>query len=95
MSRIAIIVEYEAKPEFRAVLEDIVRRNAAETLDEAGCLRMEVLIPRGAADTIVLNELWRDQQAIEDHRNQPGHDEGHRAYEHMIAAKRVLVCDAE
>lgn len=95
MSRIAIIVEYEAKPEFRAALEDIVRRNAAETLDDAGCLRMEVLIPRGAVDRILLNELWRDKQAIDDHRNQPGHDAGHRRYEHMIAAKRVLVCDPE
>lgn len=94
MSNIAIIVEYEAKPEFREALEDVVRHNAAETLNEVGCLRMEVLIPRSTPNGIVLNELWRDQQAIEDHRNQPGHDEGHKAYEHMIAAKRVTVCDA-
>jgi quinol monooxygenase YgiN len=93
VSTIAIIVEYEAKPEYRTELEATVRQNAAETLLEPGCLRMEVLIPKNDGGRIILNELWRDEQALEDHKSQPGHDEGHRAYAHMIAAKRVVVCD--
>lgn len=92
---IAILIEFDVKPERRAEFEQALRRDARATLNDAGCLRMEILLPRsgdGAGGArIVLSELWQDQQAIEAHRNKPGHS--HAWQEPLINGKRVTVCD--
>jgi autoinducer 2-degrading protein len=88
---IAILIEFDVKPERRAEFEQALRRDARATLDDAGCLRMEVLLPRTGSDRIMLSELWRDQQSIEAHRNKPGHS--HAWQEPLITGKRVTVCD--
>ena len=89
----AIIVEYVAKPEHRAVLERHLRQSCADTLQDDGCERMKLSAVRGSPMGLVLNELWRDQAALEAHRAKPGHDEGHAEYAHMAAEKRALVAD--
>ena len=88
---LAIIIEYRAKPGQRAALEAAVRRNAAETLGDEGCLRMEVVIPRRDPEAVVLNELWRDDPAIEAHRTKPGHS--HAEVDALVAEKRVVTGD--
>jgi quinol monooxygenase YgiN len=92
---IAILIEFDVKPECRAEFEQALRQDARATLNDAGCLRMEVLLPRPVDEAgggrIVLSELWRDQQAIEDHRSKPGHS--HAWQEPLIHGKRVTVCD--
>lgn len=88
---IAILIEFDVKPDCRAEFEQLLRRDARATRQDAGCLRMEVLSPRTGGHCIVLSELWRDQQAIEDHRNKPGHS--HAWQEPLINGKRVLSCD--
>jgi len=88
---IAILIEFDVKPECRAEFEQALRRDARATLADDGCLRMEVLSPRSGGDRIVLSELWRDQQSIEGHRNKPGHS--HAWQEALIKDKRVTVCD--
>lgn len=93
---IAILIEFDVKPECRAEFEQALRRDARATLDDAGCLRMEVLLPRPVDDEsdggrIVLSELWRDRQAIEGHRSKSGHS--HAWQEPLINGKRVMVCD--
>jgi len=88
---IAILIEFDVKPECRAEFEQALRRDARATLEDAGCLRMEVLLPQTYGNRIVLSELWRDQQSIEDHRNQPEHS--HAWQEPLLSGKRVTVCD--
>lgn len=88
---IAIIIEFEPKPECRAAFEAQLRTDADETLRDDGCLRMEVLHPRGEANRIVLSELWRDDAAIAAHRAKPGHS--HAWQEPLIRSKRVISCD--
>lgn len=88
---IAILIEFDVKPESRAEFERLLRRDARATLQDAGCLRMEVLLPRADDQRVVLSELWRDQQSLEGHRNKPGHS--HAWQETLIHAKRVTVCD--
>lgn len=51
-----------------------------------------MLKPRGAIDVLWLSELWRDEAAIEAHRNAPGHS--HAWQTPLIVSKRVTVCDA-
>jgi len=88
---IAILIEFDVRPQCRAEFERLLRRDARETLGDAGCLRMEVLLPRGADNRIMLSELWRDQSSIEAHRSKPGHS--HAWQEPLISGKRVTVCD--
>jgi len=57
MSGIAIIVEYDVKPGSLAEQEKRVRASAAKGLLEDGCLRMEVFVPEGQENKLVLSEL--------------------------------------
>jgi quinol monooxygenase YgiN len=92
---IAILIEFDVKPECRDEFERLLRRDARSTLNDAGCLRMEILLPRLVNESggcrIVLSELWQDQQSIENHRNKPGHS--HAWQEPLLNGKRVTACD--
>jgi len=93
MGKLAIIIEFEPRPEQREAFLRKLRSDAAETLRDDGCLRMEVLVARDGSNRVLLSELWRDQAAIEMHKAKPGHT--HTWQEPMILSKRVSVCDAE
>ncbi len=90
---IAVLIEFEVRPECRDAFETRLRQDASETLADDGCLRMEILFPRDGGDRIVLSELWRDQSAIEAHRLKPGHS--HAWQEALIRAKRVEVFETD
>ena len=85
---LAVIIEFEVKPDCREAFESKLRADAAETLRDDGCHRMEVLSVRGQSNRFVLSELWRDEAAIEAHRNKPGHS--HAWQEPLIVSKRVI-----
>jgi quinol monooxygenase YgiN len=91
MGRIAIIVEFEPHAEQASDFLRKLEQDAAETLNDDGCLRMEVLRTRDGSGRIVLSELWRDEAAIEAHRTKPGHS--HEWQVPMLKSKRVLSCD--
>ncbi len=93
MSRLAIIIEFEPRPERRSEFLQKLRADAQTTLDDDGCLRMEVLLARDGSGRVLLSELWRDQAAIDAHKIKPGHS--HAWQEPLILAKRTSVCDAE
>jgi quinol monooxygenase YgiN len=84
---LAILVEFDVKPECRAEFEAKLRHDAAETLRDEGCYRMELLQVRGAPHRVLLSELWRDDAALAAHRNKPGHT--HAWQEPLIVSKRV------
>ena len=89
MRGIAIIVEYDVKPGCLEEQARRVRESAAKCLREDGCLRMEVFVPEGRENALVLNELWRDAAALEVHRSQPGHAEDHAHIDELCTGKRV------
>jgi len=89
MSGIAIIVEYDVKPGCLAEQERRVLASAAKCLREDGCLRMEVFVPEGQENRLVLSELWRDAAALEVHRSQPGHAEDHAHVDELCTGKQV------
>lgn len=84
---LAIIIEFDVKPECRAAFEAKLRADASQTLCDEGCMRMEVFAVRGEPNRMVLSELWRDEAAIEAHRNKPGHSHAWQAP--LIVSKRV------
>jgi len=89
MSGIVIIVEYEPLSGQKDELLLRVRASAEQCLREDGCLRMEVFVPEGDKPRIVLSELWRDEDALKVHREQPGHDRQHTVIDELCRGKRV------
>lgn len=87
---IAIIVEYQVRPGFQDELQKRLEATSAQCLAEDGCSRMEVFAPEGATNTLVLSELWRDQAALNVHREQPGHEQQHAVIDELCLGKRVL-----
>lgn len=87
---IAIIVEYDVIPGQQAELQKRLEATCTQCLGEDGCTRMEVFVPEGRENCLVLSEMWRDQAAIEVHRSQPGHDQQHAVIDELCAGKRVL-----
>ena len=91
MPSIAIIIEFEPRPECRDEFLAKLEADARETLGDAGCLRMEVLQACDGSGRVVLSELWRDRAAIEAHRAKPGHS--HAWQTSLIRSKRTLTCE--
>jgi quinol monooxygenase YgiN len=91
VARLAIVVEYEIDPDRRPEFLDRLRAEAAATLRDDGCLRMEVLLPRDRRERVLLAELWRDEEALAAHRDAPGHS--HVWQEAFVRGKRVTICE--
>lgn len=74
MPKIAIVVEFHAKPGMLAAFEAHIRDHAAQTLaTEPGCERFDVLRPLTAdgepdGTRVMLYELYTDQAAFDAHR---------------------------
>lgn len=92
MPPIAILVEFDPHPEHAQTFLRRLEADAAETLMDDGCLRMEVLHAVDGSGHILLSELWRDRAAIEAHRSKPGHT--HDWQHALLKAKKVTVWDA-
>ena len=64
MGRVALVVELDIAPERLDEFLAIVRPHGARSLEvEEGCLRFEVMIPRGEPDRVMLVELYADDEA--------------------------------
>ena len=99
MGKIANVTEYEVKPEHRQAFEALLRDHAARTLGlEPGCLRFDVLIPRGASaeenpTRIFLFELYRDEAAHRLHADSDRLAGFRAAYKDMLAGRRIVLMD--
>lgn len=77
MPQISIIVEYDIEDGRAEELASLLKEHARRTLfEEEGCLRFEVLQPvddNGAPvpGRLMVSELYADQTAVDQHRNNP------------------------
>lgn len=89
---IGIYIEYDPLP---GQLEGLVRRLRTESevcmRDDDGCLRMELSLPVARDGRVFLSELWRDQAAIDAHKQRPTHS--HAWEKEFVASKRVHIVD--
>ena len=96
MSKIALVVEFDIKPEHRQAFEDVIRGHAQKTLEsEEGCLQFEILIPREDEGKVFLFECYRDAAAFETHGKSPILAETRETYKDMINGRRITVCSAD
>ena len=90
-SEIAIIIEFEVAAENSAFFLERLKENSAATLNDDGCLRMEISQSASGDGRIFwLSERWQDAASIEKHRQQPGHEKQHERIDELVVNKRVM-----
>ena len=93
MSKIALIVEFETKPESRAAFIDHIRGHAEGTLaEEDGCLQFDVLLPTEGNGRVFLYEVYRDEAALQEHTQSPRLAKTREGYAGMIEGRTIHVC---
>jgi quinol monooxygenase YgiN len=97
MSKIGIVVEFEAKPGAEGAFEQLIREHATATLaSEPGCLRFEVLHVYGADDKplpgrFMVSELYADMSAVQQHRAMPRLANVRDAFGPLLANRRLIM----
>ena len=93
MSKIALIVEFETKPESRAGFIDHIRAHGEGTLtEENGCLQFDVLLPTEGNGRVFLYEVYRDEAALKEHTQSPRLVKTREGYADMIEGRTIHVC---
>ncbi|MDP6389371.1 MAG: putative quinol monooxygenase [Alphaproteobacteria bacterium] len=93
MSKIALIVEFEIKPESRAAFIELMRGHAEGTLaDEDGCLQFDVLLPTEGNGRVFLYEVYRDEAALQEHTQSGRLAATREGYADMIEGRTIHVC---
>lgn len=98
MSRLALIVEYETKPENEEEFDALLREHAARCLEEEpGCLRFEVLRPldddgRMLANRFMANELFASREALLAHRSTPRWLRMSELFKVLLIDRRPVLC---
>jgi autoinducer 2-degrading protein len=96
MSKIALVVEFDIKPEHRQAFEEIIRSHGKRTKEtEEGCVAFEVLIPNDHENKIFLYECYRDAAAFEVHGKSPLLAETRGKYKDMINDRTITICSAD
>ena len=96
MSKVALVVEFDIKPEHRQAFEEVIRGHAKRTLEtEEGCLQFDVLIPNDEPNKVFLFECYRDAAAFDTHGRSPVLAETRATYKDMINDRRITVCAAD
>lgn len=96
MSKVALVVEFDIKPEHRKAFEEVIRSHAKRTKEqEEGCVAFEVLIPKQDDNKIFLYECYRDAAAFDVHGKSPLLAETRGKYKDMIENRRITICAAD
>lgn len=98
MSAYVITVEFTLKSGAMAAFRRLMDANARDSCaQEPGCLRFDVLVPKGQDDRIFLYEIYADRAAFEAHLKSAHFQTFNRESEALVLAKNVaeysLVCD--
>ena len=93
MSKIALIVEFETKPEDRAAFIALIRSHGEGTLaDEDGCLQFDLLLPTEGNGRVFLYEVYRDEAALKEHTQSQRLAKTREGYADMIEGRTIHVC---
>jgi quinol monooxygenase YgiN len=96
MSKVALVVEFDVKPEHRKAFEEVIRGHAKRTrAAEPGCLQFDVLIPQREANKVFLFECYKDAAAFDAHGKSPILAETRDKNKDMIDPRRITICAAD
>jgi len=93
MPAIALVVEIRAHPGQRdAFLARLRQHRENVQAHEPGCQAFEILVAEEDAETLVLYELYRDDEALRDHDAAPYFQAYREDTAAMIASRRRILC---
>jgi autoinducer 2-degrading protein len=98
MNAYVITVDFTLKSGAMAAFRRLMDANARDSCaQEPGCLRFDVLVPKGQDDQIFLYEIYADRAAFEAHLKSAHFQTFNRESEALVLAKNIaeysLVCD--
>ena len=93
---VAILVDFQVKPEHREAFLELIRWNAKLTRDtEPGCVGFDIVIADDDPNHIALVELYRDEAARAYHSALPRLAEIRAKYASMIERRTAVVGSVE
>ena len=98
MSGYVVLVDFHLKPGALETFRELVDTNARQSAQmEPGCRRFDVIEREGAADAILLYEIYRDQTDFEAHMRSEHYARFEAASAGLVVSKSVrfgaLVCE--
>ena len=95
MGRIALVVEYDVKPEHMQAFKALMQEHARATLaEEDGCVAFDLLTPRDMPGKMFLYECYADDAAFAAHNATARLADTREKYKNMLSGRRIAVCDA-
>ena len=71
MPNIVLVVTVKVNPEYAQRLKPAMLENAAKSAQEEQCFQFDVIASQDDENTFVFYEVYRDEQALADHRQTP------------------------
>ena len=71
MPTIALVVTVKVKPEHTERLKPAMLENAKQSVQEKNCHQFDVIVSQDDANTFMFYEVYKDEQALADHRQTP------------------------
>ncbi len=98
MSGYVVMVDFHLKPGARERFRELVDNNARQSAQmESGCRRFDVIEPDGAADAIILYEIYGDQTDFDAHLRSEHYARSDAASSGLVVSKAVrfgaLACE--
>lgn len=94
MAKIALIVEFEIKPETAAAFRELMAGHARGTLEEEeGCLQFDLCVPQDSPEKLYLYEVYRDQAAFDVQRDSARLARTRESYKDMIVNRTIAICE--
>lgn len=99
MAKIAIIGEFETRPEAYEEFENLIQSHATSCLKiEPGCLRFELLSPvdengKKLQNKLVVNELFENSEAVEFHKNTDRMQRVFGQFDRLLVSQRLFLSE--
>lgn len=91
MSKVAIFVELQAKPDsFESFRAAMLRHAALSLKEDRGCRQFDVFVPENQAHTVMIYEVYDDEASFQGHAKSQ-HTADHGALTRPMVASRRLV----
>lgn len=96
MSKVALVVSFKATEGRKDELIEGLKGHAQRTMDnEEGCVRFDVLIPRGGDADVMLYELYRDQAALDEHASSDRLKAWRDQSAPLVAERTITITDVQ
>jgi len=96
MSKIALVVRFKAAAGRKQELIEGLKGHAQRSLDnEEGCIRFDVLVPRGGEADVMLYELYESQAAFDLHSSSDHIKMWREMSADLVAERNITIAEVQ